>query len=226
MVEFAPFQKYVKGKIKPDPRQGTIDNSPEYKEFLESLTQTTSSEPVAPAPEEGVTTTPLIEYLRTQKAARAAKEKANKEKMRVAKVEAAQAKANAQTAKLRAEKMQKAESTKGGEQPVRDGKTAGRGGRGGRGVNPNSGNKSKGGQAPKEIQTAEGSSATVSNETPADSASPVTNDSAHPGSTQPVRGRGRGRARPRGVYRPGAGRGGRGRGNSTDGRPVGAIPDG
>ena len=138
VIEFAPFQKSVKGRIKPDARQGTIEASPEYKEFLDSPTEPTSSEPATLSVCEEPTTTPLIEYLRHQKAAKAEKERAQKEKVRLAKIAALQAKANEQSAKLRADKLAKVENiqSKGGEN-LKEGKQAGappsRGGRGGRG---------------------------------------------------------------------------------------------
>ena len=124
VIEFAPFQKFVKGKAKTDARQGTIDASPEYKEFLDSLAQpppplASFSEPTEG--EEEHKTTPLIEYLRTQKTAKAEREKVNREKARVAKIVALQAKANAQTAKLQAEKMQKVTA---GTKPIESGKQA------------------------------------------------------------------------------------------------------
>ena len=139
MIEFAPFQKYVKGKPKLDSRQGTVESSPEYKEFLDSLSQPTPSEPVSTTTE-GHTTTPLIEFLRSQKTARAEKEKANKEKLRIAKIAAVQAKANAQTEKLRSEKM--AKGIAAANKPVeiagssKQGVGGGRGGRGGKTAGP------------------------------------------------------------------------------------------
>ena len=139
MIEFAPFQKSVKGRIKPDARQGTIDTSPEYKEFLDSLAEPTSSEPVTLSVQEEPTTTPLIEYLRHQKAVKAEKERTNKEKARLAKIAALQAKANEQSAKLRADKLAKTEGSQTkGVDTVKEGKQVGvppsrGGGRGGRG---------------------------------------------------------------------------------------------
>jgi regulator of nonsense transcripts 3 len=238
MIEFAPFQKYLKGKIKPDARQGTIDTSPEYKEFLDSLARPAPVEPVLTATEEEPKTTPLIEYLRTQKAAKAEKEKIQKEKMRVAKLAAAQAKANA--AKLRAEKSQKAET--GTNKPVetaRDGKpTAARGGRGGKpGGKAKESQRSKQHPQPKnpapsnpENPSAEPQAAPVETQN-APASSPimspsVTADVPNTGATsgQGFRGRGRGRARPHGVYRPGTGRGGRRGGN--EGKPLATVAEG
>jgi len=235
-VEFAPYQKFVKSKIKPDPRQGTIDSSPEYKEFLDSLSQSTPSEPVVLTTEEEVTTTPLIEYLRSQKAAKAEKEKANREKMRLAKVAAAQAKANAQSAKMKAEKMQKLEAAKTTEQAGKDGKEGAstvhsRGRRRGRGASK-SGNTPKGGQQQADKSAAKPTEATNPAPPPpvtVEIKSPVAKTAVSPPENthpHPIRGRGRGRARPQGVYRPGAGRGGRGRGGSCESNPPAPIPDG
>ena len=222
VIEFAPYQKMVKGKIRSDPRQGTIDTTPEYKEFLESLSQPVPSEqPIVPSPEEEVKTTPLIEYLRTQKLARAEKERINKEKMRQAKAAAVQAKANAQAEKLRAERLAKA-TEKLAANAAETGKVAGRGGRGGRGV----GGKGKDGTRPKTQPSQPKAAISTSNDgsTVETISSPATVQAAP--STSPAvpsgesgigtstdgagfrGGRGRGRGRPRGIYRPG-GRGGR-----------------
>ena len=74
-VEFAPYGRVPHGKIRKDARQGTIDQDPEFIDFLESLTNPT----VKPTPLEGVpnsentkgeavTVTPLIQFLRDKKA--------------------------------------------------------------------------------------------------------------------------------------------------------------
>jgi regulator of nonsense transcripts 3 len=84
-LEFAPYQKVPAGKRRHDARQGTIDQDPEFMEFLESLI----SPPTKPATTDGtedkekikVTVTPLIQHLRDKKAAKeAAKQKKDKEK--------------------------------------------------------------------------------------------------------------------------------------------------
>jgi hypothetical protein len=249
MIEFAPFQKFVKGKSKIDTRQGTIDTSPEYKEFLDSLTQPAppSTEPVTT---DEVKTTPLIEYLRSQKAARAEKEKINREKVRLAKIVAVQAKANAQSAKLRAEKMQKVEvaaaTSKVGESSKPS--TSARGGR--------SGGKSAG--KGKEVQRAKaqrqqhprqeqqkakegtaivlmGESSTIDipvNPVPPQNASPVAttvvlnaaNGGGNTGTPGLRGGRGRGRARPHGVYR--GGRGGRRGAAGNEGKSPANVAEG
>ncbi|KAB2575031.1 Regulator of nonsense transcripts 3B [Lasiodiplodia theobromae] len=76
-VEFAPFSRTPGGRRRNDARQGLIDQDPEFKDFLESLTNPAPK----PAPvdnvvddatvkKEEVKTTPLIEHLREKKAAK------------------------------------------------------------------------------------------------------------------------------------------------------------
>ncbi|KAJ4353331.1 uncharacterized protein N0V89_005059 [Didymosphaeria variabile] len=71
VLEFAPYTKLPGNRRRNDARQGTIDQDPEFKEFLESLTAPITK---AAAPEgestkeEKVKTTPLIEALRERKA--------------------------------------------------------------------------------------------------------------------------------------------------------------
>lgn len=95
-VEFAPFQKIPKKTTKRDARQGTIDQDPEYIAFLEILKtgaplQAASTLPSINAtvnPADGVvgtdkpldkpTSTPLIEFIRAQKAAGASASAAEK----------------------------------------------------------------------------------------------------------------------------------------------------
>lgn len=73
-VEFAPFGRTPNTKVRKDARQGTIDQDPEFIEFLESLTNPIAKATVADQDEalakskEKVTTTPLIQYLRDKKA--------------------------------------------------------------------------------------------------------------------------------------------------------------
>ncbi|KAL8840636.1 MAG: hypothetical protein Q9176_003749 [Flavoplaca citrina] len=74
-VEYAPFPRTPHSKVRRDNRQGTIDQDPEFIEFLESLT-----DPLPKAPtvdqrvgseeksKEKITTTPLIQFLRDKKA--------------------------------------------------------------------------------------------------------------------------------------------------------------
>ena len=230
MIEFAPFQKFVKGKSKIDARQGTIDTSPEYKEFLDSLTQPAppSTDPVTT--NEEVKTTPLIEYLRSQKAARAEKEKINREKVRLAKIAAVQAKANAQSAKLRAEKMQKVEAAAAATSSkpstsARGGRSGGKSAGKGRDVQRAKAQRQQ--QQPRQEQqkAKEGTAIVLMGESstsdipvnpvPPQNASPVAttvvlnaaNGGGNTGTPGSRGGRGRGRARPHGVYR--GGRGGR-----------------
>ncbi|KAI9879642.1 MAG: hypothetical protein M1830_007883 [Pleopsidium flavum] len=74
-VEFAPYGRVPGGRVRKDARQGTIDQDPEFIDFLESLTNpitkptTTASETDALGnKDEKVTVTPLIQYLRDKKA--------------------------------------------------------------------------------------------------------------------------------------------------------------
>jgi regulator of nonsense transcripts 3 len=69
-VEFAPYPKMPGGRRRHDNRQGTIDQDPEFKDFLESLTNpiTKPAAPEADGKPEKVKTTPLIEALREKKA--------------------------------------------------------------------------------------------------------------------------------------------------------------
>ncbi|RYP78971.1 hypothetical protein DL769_003101 [Monosporascus sp. CRB-8-3] len=83
-VEIAQFQKVPTAKRRTDPRQGTIDQDPEFQAFLQALTQPTpTKEPENEQPLEEtatedtkVTTTPLVQYLKEKKANKA-KEAAN-----------------------------------------------------------------------------------------------------------------------------------------------------
>ncbi|KAF2636972.1 hypothetical protein P280DRAFT_134826 [Massarina eburnea CBS 473.64] len=70
-LEYAPYPKLPGGRRRNDARQGTIDQDPEFKEFLESLTApiTKPAAPEADPHKDGkVKTTPLIEALREKKA--------------------------------------------------------------------------------------------------------------------------------------------------------------
>lgn len=236
MIEFAPYQKYFKSEAKPDPRQGTIESSPEYKEFLESLARVHVLDPVSEQVEEGHNTTPLIEYLRSQKAAKAEKERLNKEKMRNAKLAALQAKADAQTAKIRMEKLAKAEMPSA-EQPKDAKVSTSRGGKGGKGSGkakdaqrskstpqPERNLEKTAGQ-PSTSKQGAGSvpdpSESLAAPSQASASSPPTTrvPDTNLGSPGSRGGRGRGRGRPHGVYRPGGGRGGRRGGGGGHGGP-------
>jgi len=244
IIEFAPYQKSIKGKIKPDSKQGTIESSPEYKEFLESLAQPASA-PVdlaIPMEEEPKTTTPLIEFLRNQKATKAEKERLAREKDKARKIAALQAKANAQSAKFRAEKLAKTAPAAALNEAARvtkpeTPKTANaRGGRtaavaGGKGpgrlkekpkLRPQAQPQRQ--QPPKHQEpnrTAEASKSCDMIPNPTAVVSPAASISAseipsNTGGQTHRGGRGRGRARPHGIYRPG-GRGGRRGGASGPG---------
>ena len=74
-LEFAPYSRVPGGRRRNDARQGLIDQDPEFKDFLESLTNPVSKPTPPDATAEGtaqkeerVTTTPLIEHLREKKA--------------------------------------------------------------------------------------------------------------------------------------------------------------
>ncbi|KAI1076454.1 Smg-4/UPF3 family-domain-containing protein [Whalleya microplaca] len=75
-LEIAAYQKVPTSKRRTDPRQGTIDQDPDYMAFLHSLTQDTpakevDSDQVAEDTDKAhlkVTTTPLIEFLKEKKA--------------------------------------------------------------------------------------------------------------------------------------------------------------
>ncbi|KAL8685566.1 MAG: hypothetical protein Q9218_007681 [Villophora microphyllina] len=74
-VEFAPYGKAPHSKVRKDARQGTIDQDPEFIEFLESLTNPVAK-PTAVDQQTGLgaktkekaTTTPLIQFLKEKKA--------------------------------------------------------------------------------------------------------------------------------------------------------------
>ena len=74
-VEFAPYGRVPSSRIRKDGRQGTIDQDPDFIDFLESLTNPITK-PVPTELEadgegkkgEKVTVTPLIQYLRDKKA--------------------------------------------------------------------------------------------------------------------------------------------------------------
>ncbi|KAL4973099.1 Smg-4/UPF3 family-domain-containing protein [Aspergillus desertorum] len=82
-LEFAPYAKIPGSRVRKDARQGTIDQDPEFIQFLESLTQPITKPAPAENTAEGedkketVTTTPLVQYIKEKKANRA-KETANK----------------------------------------------------------------------------------------------------------------------------------------------------
>jgi regulator of nonsense transcripts 3 len=70
-VEFATFGRVPNPKPRKDARQGTIDQDPEFIDFLESLTNPVSKPTPVEVDEKdakGEKTTPLIQYLRDKKA--------------------------------------------------------------------------------------------------------------------------------------------------------------
>lgn len=71
VLEFAPYLKLPSNRKRNDARQGTIDQDPDFKEFLESLTAPITKPALLdadPHKEEKIKTTPLIEALREKKA--------------------------------------------------------------------------------------------------------------------------------------------------------------
>ncbi|OHW90625.1 nonsense-mediated mRNA decay protein [Colletotrichum incanum] len=77
VLEFAIYNKVPSGKKRTDPRQGTIDQDPEFMAFLQSLTNpemdkenenSENKEAEESKPEAKVTTTPLIEFIKEKKA--------------------------------------------------------------------------------------------------------------------------------------------------------------
>ncbi|KAF6810989.1 nonsense-mediated mRNA decay protein [Colletotrichum musicola] len=80
ILEYASYPKIPSAKKRSDPRQGTIDQDPEFMAFLQSLTNPDqdkeaetgeNKEAEEPKAETKVTTTPLIEYLKEKKANKA-----------------------------------------------------------------------------------------------------------------------------------------------------------
>ena len=73
-AEFSPYGRVPSSRIRKDGRQGTIDQDPEFIDFLESLTHPPAkpANPEAAGEKEGKTeekiVTPLIQYLRDKKA--------------------------------------------------------------------------------------------------------------------------------------------------------------
>jgi regulator of nonsense transcripts 3 len=74
-LEFAPYGRVPGNRVRKDGRQGTIDQDPEFIDFLQSLTEPVPRFNVNGEAIEGndtkptkVTTTPLVEYLKEKKA--------------------------------------------------------------------------------------------------------------------------------------------------------------
>lgn len=73
-LEFAPYNKIPSGRTRHDGRQGTIDQDPEFIDFLQSLTEPitkTAANGEAENKQEKVTTTPLVQYIKEKKANKA-----------------------------------------------------------------------------------------------------------------------------------------------------------
>ena len=107
-VEFAPYGRIPNGRPRKDGRQGTIDQDPEFIDFLESLTNPVIK-PQKPADQENdgikgqekVIVTPLVQFLKDKKANKGKESVAakNAKQARLEKeTKAAAAKENAQTA--------------------------------------------------------------------------------------------------------------------------------
>ena len=95
-LEFAPFGKVPGSRVRHDGRQGTIDQDPEFIDFLQSLT-----EPVAKPAGNGedsdlkqgkVTTTPLVQFIKEKKANKAKEALAAKNSKTSGKADAKEAK--------------------------------------------------------------------------------------------------------------------------------------
>ncbi|ERF74376.1 hypothetical protein EPUS_02063 [Endocarpon pusillum Z07020] len=74
-LEFAPYGRVPGSRVRKDGRQGTIDQDPEFIDFLQSLTEPVTRSNASGEVAEGidtrpakVTTTPLVEYLKEKKA--------------------------------------------------------------------------------------------------------------------------------------------------------------
>lgn len=84
-VEFSPYGKVPGSRGRKDARQGTIDQDPEFIDFLESLTNPIAKSTMADGDsaekiKEKITTTPLIQYLKDKKANEAKKNSATASK--------------------------------------------------------------------------------------------------------------------------------------------------
>lgn len=84
-VEYSPYGKVPGSRGRKDARQGTIDQDPDFVDFLESLTNPIAKSTLADGDnaektKEKVTTTPLIQYLKDKKANEAKKNAATASK--------------------------------------------------------------------------------------------------------------------------------------------------
>ena len=103
-LEFAPFGKVPGSRVRHDGRQGTIDQDPEFIDFLQSLT-----EPVAKPTGNGedsdlkqgkITTTPLLQFIKEKKANKAKEALAAKNAKTSAKSDAKETKSEKPAPKL------------------------------------------------------------------------------------------------------------------------------
>ncbi|KAJ9656103.1 hypothetical protein H2198_005159 [Neophaeococcomyces mojaviensis] len=79
-LEFAPYSRTPGGRVRHDGRQGTIDQDPEFIDFLQSLTEPITKPPAngesTEAKADKVTTTPLVQYIKEKKANKAKEKEA------------------------------------------------------------------------------------------------------------------------------------------------------
>lgn len=84
LLEFAPYSKIPNSRVRHDGRQGTIDQDPEFIDFLQSLTEPivkpASNGESTDVKSEKVTTTPLVQYLKEKKANKAKEKEATASK--------------------------------------------------------------------------------------------------------------------------------------------------
>ncbi|KAK6374304.1 hypothetical protein LTR64_002413 [Lithohypha guttulata] len=79
-LEFAPYNKIPSTRLRHDGRQGTIDQDPEFIDFLQSLTEpitkSAANEESLEARQEKATITPLVQYIKEKKANKAKEKEA------------------------------------------------------------------------------------------------------------------------------------------------------
>lgn len=99
-LEFAPYGRVPGSRVRKDGRQGTIDQDPEFIDFLQSLTKPVIRSNLNGEVVEGsdtkptkITTTPLVEYLKEKKANKGKEASASKGPKSQAKAEPKDAKA-------------------------------------------------------------------------------------------------------------------------------------
>ncbi|KAK7535922.1 Smg-4/UPF3 family-domain-containing protein [Phyllosticta citribraziliensis] len=125
-LEFAPYTRIPAGRRRNDARQGLIDQDPEFKDFLESLTnpvtKPTPTDVTSEGPDhkEDIKTTPLIEHLKEKKAA---KEKPQTSKSQGKKAESKDDKAVAKTSDKKGGRKGGKEVVTSSEKPAKQSKT-------------------------------------------------------------------------------------------------------